>query len=731
MKTNPVLKTVAFLVCAVSAAISLWAGLFTLIYWEDIWTEPNYFYSDNYRTNCYDMQKRVEEVLRLELAQEEGGLTYTQQERLSALRDALDPANTNYRYELRLNSTGELLMTNLGASLLENVADGVQLGTFSFATGEELHSRDDTYYLNDENENEYGYNDGYHQPAHILEVWTGTEYLRFSSVEDPYSYNEYGWRSNGNGWYSYRSEYDSRVTRTDYALRSGVLRDLPIDDVFLTGRTNYWEWHMNLPLIGIAALVSIALFLVTLLYLLRAAGYREGVEGISLRWPDRIPLDVYALAVFSLLMMGVSLGDSITDGLNMEIRAYRIVGLLAVSAVVAALVLGFLLTAAVRIKARQFWRSLLCWRVCVWCWSTLVKGIRAIFRGVKELLHALSMNARLGLAFLVYLVINAFLAAGFFLTYRNFFYFIGLILFNGGVFWLGCRWIAQWRSIRENTRRIVGGDSGIQIDTRKMYGDLKEHVEQLNDLGTAIDHAVDERLKSEHFKAELITNVSHDLKTPLTSIINYVDLLKKLDINDPKAREYLEVLDRKGQRLKKLTEDLVEASKASTGNITVDAVRMDLVEFTQQAAAEYEDRLSAQGLTLIPRMSENPIFISADGRHMWRILDNLLGNCAKYAMEGTRVYLEVTQWDGKASISIKNISRDPIAADPESLTERFVRGDESRTTEGSGLGLSIARSLTEVQGGTFRLSTDGDLFKVTVYFPVVLALEQNNLGEPV
>nr|WP_305147810.1 HAMP domain-containing sensor histidine kinase [Clostridium sp. DFI.5.61] len=224
-------------------------------------------------------------------------------------------------------------------------------------------------------------------------------------------------------------------------------------------------------------------------------------------------------------------------------------------------------------------------------------------------------------------------------------------------------------------------------------------------------------MKSERFKAELITNVSHDLKTPLTSIINYVNLLKMEEVENPKAREYIEVLDRKSQRLKKLTEDLVEASKASTGALTVNREKIGMCQLVDQALGEYEEKLEARKLTVVPSLPEGETYVYADGRHLWRVIDNLLGNCAKYAMEGTRIYLELVRGKGQVTLSIKNISRDPLNVPPERLMERFVRGDESRTTEGSGLGLSIARSLTELQGGTFELAVDGDLFKATVTMP--------------
>ena len=257
----------------------------------------------------------------------------------------------------------------------------------------------------------------------------------------------------------------------------------------------------------------------------------------------------------------------------------------------------------------------------------------------------------------------------------------------------------------------------MQINTRGMYQDLREHAQQLNALGASISHAVEERLRSERFKAELITNVSHDLKTPLTSIINYVDLLKKAGITQTQALEYLEVLDRKSQRLKKLTEDLVEASKASTGTLPVSLERLDFGQLVQQAMGEYEEKFVQAGLTPVLDQGDGSRVILADGRHLWRVIDNLLGNCCKYALSGTRVYLDLSARDGRVLLTVKNISRAPLNLPSEQLMERFVRGDTARSTEGSGLGLSIARSLTELQGGAFRLDIDGDLFKAVVSLP--------------
>ena len=231
--------------------------------------------------------------------------------------------------------------------------------------------------------------------------------------------------------------------------------------------------------------------------------------------------------------------------------------------------------------------------------------------------------------------------------------------------------------------------------------------------------AVEERMRSERFKTELITNVSHDLKTPLTSIVSYVELLKKEDIENPQARSYIEVLDRQSQRLKKLTEDLVEASKASSGAMTVNRERVDLAELLRQCAGEYAERFAAAGVEPVLALPEGDWTVTADGRLLWRVLDNLLQNVTKYAQSGTRCYLELKKTESDTRLEIQNISRQALNIPAEELMERFVRGDASRSTEGSGLGLSIARSLMELMGGGLELLLDGDLFKVTLRFPAV------------
>ncbi len=272
-------------------------------------------------------------------------------------------------------------------------------------------------------------------------------------------------------------------------------------------------------------------------------------------------------------------------------------------------------------------------------------------------------------------------------------------------------------ALHNGARAISKGDTSYRISTSMLFGPFGRHAEYLNNINDGVNKAVEERLKSESLKTELITNVSHDLKTPLTSIVNYIDLLKKTDVKDEKAKEYIEVIDRQSQRLKKLTIDIVEASKAATGNVEVNCENTALNVILLQTNGEYIEKLEAKQLTLVQEIPDEEICISTDGRLLWRVIDNLMNNICKYSMPGTRVYLTLWENNGRAFISFRNISRNKLNITPENLTERFVRGDSSRNTEGSGLGLSIANSLTEILGGKLSIIIDGDLFKVTLSFP--------------
>ena len=293
---------------------------------------------------------------------------------------------------------------------------------------------------------------------------------------------------------------------------------------------------------------------------------------------------------------------------------------------------------------------------------------------------------------------------------------LGMIIFDMAVGLMMFRKNAEQNDIVDGIRRIREGEVDYKLNAEKLHGANKEMADAVNNIGEGIRNAVRTSVKDEQMKTDLITNVSHDIKTPLTSIINYVDLLKRLHIKDEPAKSYIEVLDGKAQRLKQLTDDLVEVSKISSGNIELNMEKINLTELLNQSIGEFSEKLEEKQLNTIFNSYSKDAFIYADSRRMWRVIENLFNNICKYAMEGTRVYVDLTKENDMLSVSIKNISKSAMNINADELTERFIRGDSSRSTEGSGLGLSIAKNLTQAQGGNFILNLDGDLFKVVLEF---------------
>ena len=615
-----------------------------------------------------------------------GALPYLDQRRLDMLEEALSPERTNFRFAIRRNDTGTLVYSNLeGAASLDESVHAVEQEELSLTQNGAAREQDYVVWNGKEQ---------YYLLYIALPDAAGTKQL--VTPEDAGLAAQYGYTFDGYTW-NYDEQMDSRVTTSVLALEYGATDPLTVQDEFWDSYQDYQQYASYLPALAVLALVLDIAGILLLVFLLRAAGWRKEESRPRCNWFDRIPLDLLAFGAFWAIALLLNAGDAIAFGLNVsQLATDLLVGMCVITVAILGCVLAFCLTVATRIKTRTLWSNTLIYMLC-----------KLIARGCRAAARSWPMTGRVVVLFLLYLAGTLFTTLTIFL----------IPVFQGFVLYCLCRWTIQWKRVREGTGRIVGGDPDFKIDTHKMYSDLARHAGQLNDLGAAIGNAVDERIQSERFKAELITNVSHDLKTPLTSIINYVDLLKKQDIDNPKAQEYIEVLDRKSQRLKKLTEDLVEASKASTGSLSVHLDRLGMVQLVQQALGEFEEKFAQSRLTVVPAFPEEECSILADGRHLWRVIDNLLSNCNKYALEGTRIYVEVCRWEGKVVLSIKNISRQPLNIPAERLMERFVRGEESRTTEGSGLGLSIARSLTELQGGAFRLDIDGDLFKAVVSFP--------------
>lgn len=448
-----------------------------------------------------------------------------------------------------------------------------------------------------------------------------------------------------------------------------------------------------------------------LVFLARAAGRRVGREEAVAGWQEKIPFDLYAVVVLGGSAMLVAAAASGMEDTFQGFEPIMIAVVLACCAAAYALFLAFWMTLCARVKLGRWWENTVCcWllrlcrRVLRWCWRVLcrawgalagfVRGIPLVWRTavgccvIGVLLFALESNHADGLLLMLIAVLSV----------------------------AACLLSMQLRRLQKGGEALAAGDLTSQVDTSHMYFDLKRHGENLNAISRGMSIAMEQRLKSERLKTELITNVSHDIKTPLTSIVNYVDLLQR-EHTPEQEREYLAVLDRQAHKLKKLTVDLVEMSKASTGNIPCHLARRSVRELIDQTVGEYAEKLSAARLEPVVTLPDEDLYCLCDGALMWRVLDNLLSNACKYACAGTRLYIAARREGETVAFSFKNISRDALNIDPDELMERFVRGDSSRTTEGSGLGLNIAKSLVELQKGTFSIAIDGDLFKVGFVLP--------------
>lgn len=488
--------------------------------------------------------------------------------------------------------------------------------------------------------------------------------------------------------------------------------------------------YSNRSLALAAAIGGFLLAILCLVYLLSAAGHRYGTTGIQLNFLDKLPLDLYTAALGGLLMCVIYLMSVLANCISgwynqgaYTIRAgYAMLGAGSLVALGGTLVLAFLLTLATRVKyGKGYW-----WRRSVigWCLVKLWKLAKIFGRWLKAVLRMLP-SIWLWLLMLGALWLALFLSA---FAWRDggLFLFFSLIGAAAVIYWA-----MSMAKLRRNAKNLAEGKLGV-ADNSHLHGVFREISENMQDLGKGAERAVAERMKSERLKTELITNVSHDIKTPLTSIVNYVDLLQKPHTPEEET-EYLKVLDRQSKRMKKLTEDLVEMSKASTGNIPAYLEPTNLTELAHQALAEYEEKF--QKVNLLPELTvigrngqrlpeDARVMVSADGRLLWRVLDNLFGNAYKYALPGTRVYVDIVQYEKSTMLSVKNISRERLNISADELMERFVRGDASRNTEGSGLGLNIAKSLMDLQKADLNLVVDGDLFKAVLLYDALPEQEE-------
>lgn len=465
-------------------------------------------------------------------------------------------------------------------------------------------------------------------------------------------------------------------------------------------------------IIGAAAAL---LALVCFITLLCVSGRRPDTEELAPGPLHRVPIDL-------LLAFGLGaclIGAYVTFG-GYPVATIALIVLVTAELIAAAAVcLGLAMSVACRIKTHTLLKNTVIWRACKLCWK-LCKligcGCKKLWCGFLRAARKLPMIWRTCLIVAAICFLELLFMAGCY-TMEDFLAFwtiehlilVPVILFGA----------LTLRRLQAGGEALANGDLSYQVDTHGMYWDFKRHGENLNSIAEGMTRAVEQRLKSERMKTELITNVSHDIKTPLTSIINYADLIGKESCDNPKIGEYAEVLGRQSGRLKRLIEDLVEASKASTGNLEVLLAPCEAENFLVQISGEFSQKLSDAGLELITTVPEQSLRVMADGRRMLRVFDNLMNNICKYAQRGTRVYLTLEEREGMAQITFRNTSSAPLNLTPEELMERFVRGDSARSSDGNGLGLSIARSLTELQKGSFQLDVDGDLFKVTLRFPLL------------
>jgi signal transduction histidine kinase len=463
--------------------------------------------------------------------------------------------------------------------------------------------------------------------------------------------------------------------------------------------------YMSIPLSGILTVLLV-------LYLIISIGTDKNNKVIGLNKFDKVPYEI--VLILGVILISLAL-IPVIDIVEMDYS--NITPNLQYSILATCYLFSYIVTAIVlhttikRIKLSSFAKTSIICRLVFGILKTLRNIIKKVVKALQNTFKNIPRFKKLVLYFIVFFVVEIILLLT--LKFLGIVLDIALIVY---VFMKIMQYINSYELIEDRLKGMYEGEEDIKLNPEEVEQEFRDSVMYINDISNGFSSAINESMKSERLKTELITNVSHDIKTPLTSIINYVDLLKKEKIDNPKANEYIEVLDKKSQRLKKLIEDLVEASKASSGNIRMNIEKLNVVELIKQSLGEFEDKFKERNLDIQLNYSKSEIFVMADSRYLYRSIENMLSNISKYALENSRVYIEAFEENSKVKISMKNISKEKLNITTDELMQRFVRGDKSRTTEGSGLGISIAKSLVEAQNGKFSLSIDGDLFKVEIEF---------------
>ena len=519
-------------------------------------------------------------------------------------------------------------------------------------------------------------------------------------------------------YYPYSNYY---LESSNYRVYAAVKDPLEPGDSFYDLYQDFQFARASLPYLFGVTILSVIVFLFCLIYLIRVAGQKEKGGEVTYLLVDKMFNEVHFLLVAAFALIAFFAGFSMLDTIYSETMPFwsyvfiTLLGLIYIASV--AVGLSYILSVTRQIKGRRFFRNTLM--------SALIRKISSLFTGT-------TFRGWMVLVMLAYGMVNCILVFIMCMNWYSDLMFVAftvLVLFNVFCLYLFLRALRSLKRIMISARETSKGNLAYQLDLAEISPSFLNFAEDIANIQDGLKNAVEEAVKGERMKTELITNVSHDLKTPLTSIITYVDLLKQEELVNITAKGYVEVLYEKSYRLKQLIEDLIEASKASSGNVTVVKMRIDFHQLVMQAIGEMEEKIEGTGLQFKLSCPE-PVFIDADGRHMWRVLENLLSNAIKYSMANSRVYIDIFRTEEHGILVMKNVSAAPIDFDATRLTERFVRGDSSRTTEGSGLGLSITQSLTELQGGTFGIQLDGDLFKAIVSMPLWQAEEGEESEEP-
>ena len=496
----------------------------------------------------------------------------------------------------------------------------------------------------------------------------------------------------------------------NYLYFVSVDKDFPVLDRIKQEKLVYDKFEPWLVPVMAGSVLALILALAGVVILTIGAGRNNEDKKVHLNFFDRCYTEIVAVVVFMIWLMGTSVIVQAMDDEEMRI-VWKTIGFGTLGLWFGIWFLAGWLSLVRRIKARSLWRDSLLRHILLL--------VRKCFSKCSNLLVFLGGNmisrVKIILLFGIFIFLQ-FMFTGMTIEGGSALSLLLMIVMDCAVLYYLIKKAWGREQIIAGLKKITDGDLQYKIPTEKLSGEQEMVADYINHIGEGLDAAVENSLKNERMKTELITNVSHDIKTPLTSIINYVDLLKRENPEDPKIRGYLEVLENKAQRLKVLTEDVVEASKASTGNIALEMTDLNFIELVHQVIGEFEEKFEERNLTMVVHFDEEEAIICADGRRLWRVLENVFGNVSKYAMENTRVYVDVKVDRPNVQLSLKNISAQPLNISAEELTERFIRGDVSRNTEGSGLGLSIAKDLVQLQGGEFKLYLDGDLFKVTIEF---------------